>query len=161
VASWWSGLGTILLSVAVLQTALALLGFAEAGREISDMMARQWDWFDRTLAAANVPRGAQRELLSDLQKRTLQAYVRILALVLLARAIRDVIQRRSRIRLTYPAGIEVAVPRGLTVLEASRFAGIPHTSVCGGKRRCSSCPGRIFRGGSLLPTAASPAILVL
>src|SRR5215470_11685363 len=158
---WYSRVVPIFFSVALLLPVLALLGFAEAGREISDIMARQPAWFDRTLAAANVPRGAQRELLSALQKRTLQAYVGILALVLLARAIRDVIQRRSRIRLTYSGGIEVAVPRGLTVLEASRFAGIPHTAVCGGRGRCSTCRVRVVRGGESLPPAKSAEVRVL
>src|SRR5262245_53675313 len=159
--SWYSRVVPIFFSVASLLPVLALLGFAEAGREISDIMARQPAWFDRTLAAANVPRGAQRELLSALQKRTLQAYVGILALVLLARAIRDVIQRRSPIRLTCPGGIEVAVPRGLTVLEASRFAGIPHTSVCGGRGRCSTCRVRIVRGWDSLPPAKPAEVRVL
>src|SRR5262252_1066011 len=158
---WYSRVVPIFFSVALLLPVLALLGFAEAGREISDIMARQPDWFDRTLAAANVPRGGQRELLSALQKRTLQAYVGILALVLLARAIRNLIQRRSRIRLTYPGGIEVAVPRGLTVLEASRFAGIPHTSVCGGRGRCSTCRVRVVRGGDSLPPAKPAELRVL
>ncbi|HSE88007.1 MAG TPA: adenylate/guanylate cyclase domain-containing protein [Candidatus Binatia bacterium] len=49
----------------------------EAGREISDLMARQPDWFDRTLLAANVPRGQQRELLAALQNWPLKIGVGI------------------------------------------------------------------------------------
>src|SRR5262249_12901450 len=158
---WYSRVVPIFFSAALLLPVLALLGFAEAGREISDIMARQPDWFDRTLAAANVPRGGQRELLSALQNWTLQAYVGILVLILLARAIRDVIQRHSRIRLTYPGGIEVPVPRGLTVADASRFAGIPHPSVWGGRGRCSTCRVRVVRGGDSLPPAKPSELRVL
>jgi adenylate cyclase len=158
---WYSRAVPIFFGVALLLPVLALLGFAEAGREISDLIARQPDWFDRTLLEANVPRGYQRELLALLRSWTVQAYVGVLGLVLLARAIRSAVQRRDRIRLTYPGGVEVAVPRGLTVLEASRFAGIPHTSVCGGRGRCSTCRVRVVRGWDSLSPAKPAEIRVL
>ena len=158
---WYARVAPIFLAVAVLLPVLALLGFAEAGREISGLMARQPEWFERTLAAANVPRGSQRELLILLQQRAVETFLAILALVLLARGIRYAVQRRHRIRISYPGGIEVAVPRGLTVLEASRFSGIPHTSVCGGRGRCSTCRVRIVRGWDSLPPAKPAEVRVL
>lgn len=158
---WYARVAPIFLAVAVLLPVLALLGFAEAGREISGLMARQPEWFERTLAAANVPRGSQRELLILLQQRAVETFLVILALVLLARGIRYAVQRRHRIRISYPGGIEVAVPRGLTVLEASRFSGIPHTSVCGGRGRCSTCRVRIVRGWDSLPPAKPAEVRVL
>jgi len=158
---WYARVAPIFLAVAVLLPVLALLGFAEAGREISGFMARQPEWFERTLAAANVPRGSQRELLILLQQRAVETFLAILALVLLARGIRYAVQRRHRIRISYPGGIEVAVPRGLTVLEASRFSGIPHTSVCGGRGRCSTCRVRIVRGWDSLPPAKPAEVRVL
>src|SRR5712692_7524358 len=150
---WYPRVVPIFFGLALLLPVLALLGFAEAGREISDLMARQPEWFERTLAAANVPRGSQRELLTLLQQRAVQSFAAILGLVLLARAIRYAAQRRHRIRITYPGGVEVAVPRGLTLLEASRLSGIPHTSVCGGRGRCSTCRVRVVRGWDSLPPA--------
>jgi adenylate cyclase len=159
--SWYSRVVPIFFGLALLLPVLALLGYAQAGREISDLMTRQPDWFERTLRAANVPRGSQRELLSLTQERAVASFGLILAGVLLARAFRYAIQRRSRIRLTYPGGVEVAVPRGLTVLEASRFAGLPHASVCGGRGRCSTCRVRVVRGLDLLPPAKPAEIRVL
>jgi adenylate cyclase len=41
------------------------------------------------------------------------------------------------------------------VLEASRFAGIPHASVCGGRGRCSTCRIRVKGHLSALPTASA------
>jgi adenylate cyclase len=158
---WYSRVVPIFFSVGLLLPVLALLGFAEAGREISDLMARQPDWFDRTLRETNVPGGQDRELLALVQNRALQGYVMILALVLLARAIRSAVQRRNLIRITYPGDVEVAVPRGLTVLEASRFAGLPHTSVCGGRGRCSTCRVRVVGGWDSLPLARPAEIRVL
>jgi adenylate cyclase len=54
------------------------------------------------------------------------------------------------VRITYPGDRVVTVPTGFTVLEASRWAKIPHTSVCGGRGRCSTCRIRITLGGALL-----------
>jgi adenylate cyclase len=42
------------------------------------------------------------------------------------------------VHIRYPDRI-VDVPRGWSVLEASRANGIPHLSVCGGRSRCSTC----------------------
>ena len=158
---WYSRVVPIFFATALLLPVLALLGFAEAGRQISDSMARQPDWFDRTLLEANVPRGSERDLLALLENWTLLVYIGLLGMVLLARAIRSAAQRHNRIRLTYPGGLEIAVPRGLTVLEASRFAGIPHTSVCGGRGRCSTCRVRVVRGLDSLPAAKPAEIRVL
>jgi adenylate cyclase len=158
---WYARVAPIFLGVALLLPVLALLGYLQAGREISDLMARQPDWFERTLRAANVPTGNERELLSVMKDRAIQIFGAILAIVMLGRAVRYVIQRRSRIRLMYPGGIEVAVPRGLTVLEASRFAGLPHASVCGGRGRCSTCRVRVVTGLDSLPLPRPAEVRVL
>jgi adenylate cyclase len=42
-------------------------------------------------------------------------------------------------------------PAGFSVLETSRFAQIPHASVCGGRGRCSTCRVRVVRGGAFTP----------
>jgi adenylate cyclase len=52
-------------------------------------------------------------------------------------------RRRGVVRLTYPNGRVVEIVRGVSVLEASRMAGIPHASVCGGRGRCSTCRIRV------------------
>jgi len=70
-------------------------------------------------------------------------------------------RRRGTLRLTYPNGRQVLVPPGLTVLEVSRSAGIPHASVCGGRGRCSTCRVRITRGVESLPVATREELRVL
>lgn len=56
------------------------------------------------------------------------------------------IPNKHRVRIRYPGGKVVAVDPGTSVLEASRSAGIPHVSVCGGKGRCSTCRVQIIEG---------------
>jgi adenylate cyclase len=149
--SWYPRLLPLFFGLALLLPLLALLGFAEAGREISEMIARDPGLFDRILVGANVPRGEQRELLSLVQNRVREGFAASLALVLVARAVRYAYQRRNSVRITYPDGRVVAVPPGFSVLEASRFAAIPHASVCGGRGRCSTCRIRVARGLNTLP----------
>jgi len=66
------------------------------------------------------------------------------------------------VRLEYPGGRFVSVPPGLSVLEMSRIAGVPHASVCGGRGRCSTCRIRIA-GPDLaqLPAASAEETRVL
>ena len=45
----------------------------------------------------------------------------------------------GRITVSYPGGESVSIPKGTSVLEASRNGGIPHQSVCGGRGRCTTC----------------------
>src|SRR6201998_2336919 len=64
--------------------------------------------------------------------------------VLLARVARRIWQRRhGLVRIGYPDGGSVEVTPGTSVREASRLAGIPHASVCGGRGRCSTCRIRV------------------
>ncbi|MBM4260050.1 MAG: adenylate/guanylate cyclase domain-containing protein [Deltaproteobacteria bacterium] len=150
---WYGRYKTGFLIGALLLPLLALLGFADAGKQVSDFIARDPEWIDKTLQAANAPRGAARASLIATREWLLQGFVALLVLVLAARLVRQLYQRRHRIKISYPSGVEVAVPRGLTVLEASRLWNIPHTSICGGRGRCSTCRVRVMAGADLLPPA--------
>ena len=70
----------------------------------------------------------------------------VLAVLLIAAL--NVLRARyfGRIKISYPGGKEFSVPKGTTVLEASRLAGIPHVSVCGGKGRCTTCRVKVVSG---------------
>ena len=59
-------------------------------------------------------------------------------------------KRFRAVRITYPGHRVVAVPSGFSVLEASRWTGIAHASVCGGRGRCSTCKVRIVEGAERL-----------
>jgi adenylate cyclase len=47
--------------------------------------------------------------------------------------------------VAYP-GKTVSIPRGWSVLEASRSFHLPHASMCGGRARCSTCRVRVTAG---------------
>ncbi|MHB8965379.1 MAG: 2Fe-2S iron-sulfur cluster-binding protein [Coriobacteriia bacterium] len=53
-----------------------------------------------------------------------------------------------------PSGREARVPRGTTIREAARAAGLTIHAPCGGKGTCGKCAVRIVEGvpGSVRPT---------
>jgi adenylate cyclase len=143
---WYRRLAPIFLGCALLLPVLGLLGFTQAGHEVENLVARDPNWIAQTLQQSKVPPRSERESVYRLDDAIVATYVLAVILTLLARVARDVVERRRRIRITYPDGREVAVPRGFSILEASRFAGIPHASVCGGRGRCSTCRVRVTAG---------------
>ncbi|RDE24925.1 adenylate/guanylate cyclase domain-containing protein [Motiliproteus coralliicola] len=61
--------------------------------------------------------------------------------------------RRARVRVRLPAQNQLRARQGQTLLEALREAGIEHSSVCGGRGRCTTCRVRIMEGLDQLPPA--------
>jgi adenylate cyclase len=49
----------------------------------------------------------------------------------------------------------VRVPRGWSVLEASRSFHLPHAAMCGGRARCSTCRVRVTAGKEFCPPPAN------
>ena len=158
---WYRRVAPIFLGCALLLPVLGLLGFTQAGHEVDSLVARNPDWIAQVVQQSNVPPRSQRESLYRLDDAIVATYVLAVILTLLARIARDIFERRSRIRIRYPGEREVQVPRGFSVLEASRFAGIPHASVCGGRGRCSTCRIRVTDGLSKqpLPSTAEQRVL--
>ena len=135
-----------LLAAAVLIPILALLGFAQGGRSVA-LLAQDPAWRAEALGPTRVGLPAQAARLSAIRDAILAVYAGVLTFVLLARGIRTMAeQTRGTIRLSYPGGRVVRVPKGTSVLEASQRHNIPHASVCGGRGRCSTCRIRVMDG---------------
>jgi len=159
--SWYSRHAALFFAFALLLPVLALLGFVQAGRQIEFLIARDPGWIEHIKQTTNALGAGEGQDLVQLHEGIILGFWACLAGVLLARLIRHLRQRRSRVRIMYPQAREVQVPRGFSVLEASRFAGIPHASVCGGRGRCSTCRIRITQGffRQPLPSAAEQKVL--
>jgi adenylate cyclase len=145
---WYRPAALSLYSAALLLPALALLGFASAGREAATL-ARTPGFTEAVIGTS----AEQRATLGHIATRLRWGYLVALAGVLIARQVRLRLLRGAQVRIAYPAGRTVIAPVGLTVLEASRLGGIPHASVCGGRGRCSTCRVRIEGGLETLPPA--------
>jgi adenylate cyclase len=142
-----------LLAAAVLLPTLALLGFAQAGREVAARAVTPAA-IAEILRETGGATAVQREHLERVREAILAGVGLSLAGVLIARLVRQARARRLLYHVSYPGDRQVAVALGTTVLEASRLAGIAHASVCGGRGRCSTCRVRIVRGLDELPPPA-------
>ena len=147
---WYRRAAPWLFAVALLLPTLALLGFVTAGREVA-ARAQAPGWSQAMLRAAHAPDPAESARLVAIRQGFLDAYLIALVGVLAARGARRLLEWRRSVRVTYPSARVVAALRGFTILEASRFAGIPHASVCGGRGRCSTCRVRVVEGLRDLP----------
>ena len=138
--AWYARAAPWLLGIVILVPVLAVLGFVNGGRQAA-ALARDPAIRAQLLWHGHAPlTTTEREILNRVRATVLHTYTTLLGAVLLARGVRAVMQRRrGRIRVTYPGGRRVVVPAGLSVLEISRLARIPHASVCGGRGRCSTC----------------------
>ena len=146
-----------LLAAAVSLPMLSLLGVFHAGRDVEqhypDPAWRAAHYIDDT---------AKIRRMETITYGSLGTYAGLLALILLARAVRSWREHRGGgFRVVYPGGQTVLVPRGYSILEASQAARIPHASVCGGRGRCSTCRVRVVAGEDRLATPSEAELTVL
>ena len=137
----------VLFAGALLLPVLAGLGFLSMSKELAANLA-----FRATMEVIPAAAPAQGLALARLRDTMLALYFSSIALVFAAREIRALVERRRNLLVTiaYPHRV-VRVPRGWSVLEASRSHHIPHMSMCGGRARCSTCRVRVTSGEAHCP----------
>src|SRR6202158_5599939 len=149
-----------LLAAAVLVPTLAMLGLYQGGRSVLDSDSAEWR--AENISPPKVGTPAEQVVLNDIEDYFLIGYLGLIGLVLLARGVRAMAERRvGMITLSYGNGRTVRVPKGLSVLEASLRFNVPHASVCGGRARCSTCRIRVIGDCSSLPEPSQREAFVL
>lgn len=147
--SWWRRAGPYLIGVAVLIPAFALAGFMTEGRRIqaafTDDAARM-----ALLELYNWPDAATFDALIALKDRVILLFLALVAALAAIYGVRKLLAMRTSVRVSYVDGPEVTAQRGLTLLQMSQVNGVPHTSLCGGRGRCTTCRVVIEEGGELL-----------
>jgi adenylate cyclase len=140
VRPWYARLQSAALVGAVLVPVLSVLGAIEAGRQVTALAADP-NWIHEPIT---LPSPETQSTLDTITALLSWFFAGIVGAVLLARLARRIWQRHhGLVRIGYPDGRVVEVRPGTSVLEASRLAGIPHASVCGGRGRCSTCRIRV------------------
>ena len=149
---WYPQWQPYLFAAALLLPTFAILGVFEGGLQVL-AMAKDPAFLAQLQADhphASSPQNAA--LIEALTRWIRLGFLAALVGALLARVARWQWQRwRGIVRLTYPSGRIVEIVPGTSVLEASRLAGIPHASVCGGRGRCTTCRIRVGGDRSKLP----------
>jgi adenylate cyclase len=141
----WQRLRPLLFGAALLVPVLAALGFVNMGRELAAAAA------GRPPATASIEPG-QEARLGETREGAELVYVALVLAVALGRLGRSAMERgrKSVVWIAYP-GRTVSVPRGWSVLDASRSFGIPHSALCGGRARCTTCRVVVLGGQSHCP----------
>lgn len=143
---WYRQALPALYAFAILMPVSALGGFYFAGREVA-RLAGDEAWMARAREEIGFAGADALAVIKDFEIAILSTSVGLLVLSILARWLRGVFnRRRGVVHIVYPEGRRVPIAAGTTILEASRGAGIPHASVCGGRGRCSTCRVRIGQG---------------
>ena len=173
---WYYKAAPFLLTFAILLPVLALLGFASTGRILASepLQSSVGSGYghagagkgDRAATsdepAYSLGTAEARMERVQIAKYTLYGGFGCTLLTVFAmRTRRSWRERSDQIEIRYPEGQVVNVPRGFTVLEASRLGGVPHYAVCGGKGRCSTCRVQVVEGGASLPKPESTELTTL
>jgi len=152
--SWYRRYLPVFYGLAVLLPVVSVLGFIRASVDQANAFAVDPGLIGEVFARWNAAADEKRALLLRLDQYAPWAYGALVALVLLARWLFRVGERRApRIRIEHPLR-PVAARVGQTVLEALRIANVPHASTCGGRARCTTCRIRVGKGGASLPAPA-------
>ena len=147
----------VLLAIAVFWPTMALFGVMHGAQQVAEMAKTDPAWLAEMRQVGRGTDPVVAAILNAFVNWFWAGYAGALALVLAARGVRALAERRGgTIRIVYPDGRAVRIPKGLSVLDASRRAGIPHASVCGGRARCTTCRVRVLLGLESLPPP-SPA----
>jgi adenylate cyclase len=147
----WRRYRFVLFAVALLLPLLSALGFVEMGRELARQREDAAVTTPEVSEGTNISRAAG-AAIAPWRTGLVWGYLGVIGLAFTARGTRNLLERRQGkiVTITYPDRT-VWVPRGWSVLEASRAFQIAHASSCGGRARCSTCRVRVVAGGDACP----------
>ncbi len=159
---WYQTARPWLLATAVMLPGLALAGFNLGGREVQAIVMHDPAWIERIAAEQNWPDETAYAWVFRTERLILWGFSFLAAAVFVGRLARSWRERSAgKIRILYLDGTVAPIDPGMTVLDGSRLANIPHASVCGGRGRCSTCRVRLGAGAEHLPPPADDEAKVL
>ena len=140
---------------------LALAGFAAAGGTTADIMSDP-DALAALKLRSNWPTDADGAVLQSLRDAARLGFAALLISILCIHAFQLSMRwRKSEILVNYVSGPTITLKPGMSLLEGSRAAGIPHASVCGGRARCSTCRVKVESGLEALPPPGAAEAVTL
>ncbi len=152
----------LLLIAAIAVPVLAFAGFAVAGRVTGEIMSDP-QALEALKTRSNWPNAEDSAILAWLRTGARVGFLTVLGIVTAILVLRWMGRSllQPRIQISYADGPTIKLASGKTLLEASRWAGVPHASVCGGRGRCSTCRVRIVEGLDKLPPASGAEAITL
>jgi adenylate cyclase len=150
ITAWWPRVLPYMIGLAVLVPALALAGLLTEGRRI-------WSVFIHPGNAAvirdafNWPNNTAFARLYEIYDISFWLFIVLLSAAVATFYLRRFFRKRKSLQIRYEDGTRITIENGLTLLEISQLNGIPHTSLCGGKGRCTTCRIEVTKGLENLP----------
>jgi adenylate cyclase len=148
---WYTRITPMMLALAILLPVLALLGFANMGRRMAYLAAEASAHGYPGGYYSSTPGARIADAILPYRIGFYSAFGAAIVGLFAFRGQRKWRERAHQVSIRYPGGETIEVPRGFTVLEASRLGGLPHYSVCGGKGQCSTCRVQVIEGSANLP----------
>jgi len=134
----WRRVGGFVLPIVFAVPILALVGFAESGKEVLEKLANDPAW--QTHITDNIGSIVKVTSKMDaLQAQILLTYGAFLILAVAVFGARMLRERLTPVRIAYDGGVTAQGRRGLSVLELSILNDVPHAHVCSGRGRCGTC----------------------
>lgn len=153
---FWQRNIPVIMAIAVLIPAFALSGYATAGRYAHAKLTADEDTQLDFLDDTNWPGPSEFETLITQSNWLYLGVVALLGLAILTYVVRQMMRPKKRLKITYVDGPTVTCASGPTLLEISQEAGVPHTSLCGGRGRCTTCRVIIEKGAEHLAQPLDP-----
>lgn len=145
----WKRIGGIVLPVLFAVPVLALLGFAESGRQVLERLENDPAW--KTLIIEHLrPIAAMVAQMDAAKDRVLAVYAALVLLALGTLAWHAWRNRAQPVQVGYDGGQTAHGRRGLSLLEISIAADVAHAHVCAGRGRCGTCRVQVDQGAQSL-----------
>jgi adenylate cyclase len=145
----WRRIGAFVLPVLFAVPILALIGFAESGKEVLARLASDPAW--QTHLTDNIGKIVKfTSQLDSVQSRILFGYGALLLLAVAVLAVRMLRDRIRPVHVAYDGGVSAQGRRGLSVLELSLLNDIPHAHFCSARGRCGTCRVHVDAGAQAL-----------
>lgn len=144
---WYKQWYQVLYTAGLMILIAGLAGFISAGQKVEQLHRLDIDWRDNFQTHMLMLPGSTQDVVYNIVSN---AYTGMIAVVvgLIVLRLGTVLweRRRGLVTIWYPNDQKSTIEQGMTVLEASHRANIPHASVCGGRGRCSTCRVRVLDG---------------
>ncbi len=145
----WRRIGPLVTPVFFLVPIVALLGFAQGGKDVMFQLAGNPDWQAKIDANMSLIMASRIEL-DSIRNISLLVYALLALLALVSFVLRAWRTQAQPVPVLYDGGVSAAGKRGLSVLEVSLLNHVPHAHVCSGRARCGTCLIQVDLGAEAL-----------
>ncbi len=145
--------------LAVIVPVVALLGYAEAGREMLIAGQNGADLAQNPAVPENVI--VPFVQIKQITNAIITGSIILAALTLMARLVRLTVQQTQKVVLVRDGGLEMVSTSALSMLDGFQHNDQLHANLCAGRGRCGTCAVRIVKSDFPLPSPSEMELRTL